>query len=168
MIFLVGLPRAHTPELWPLIGSAAAGLVAAGLALICVRMWEGLDLWSRRVFVLLSVKIVMLAAVAIPPLADWGLGMGLRLFYLHLALVGVVTLGLAVMAHRQWGARVAGVLNGWLVAALALLVSILPLTGLWPSALGGRWVFQVALSGAVIATLAVVVGLVVGRFRGMR
>ncbi len=162
LVFLVGLPREYTPTVWPLLGSAAAGFVAAGLALIAQRIWAEQGRWSRRVLVFLAIKVVMLAAVAIPPLAEWGLGAGLRLFYLHIALVGFVTLGLVAMAARQWGEQTVGSLQAWLAAVVVLLATMLPLTGLWPRELAGQWVHQVALVGSAFAVLATGAACMVG------
>lgn len=153
-VFLIGLPRSYAPEAWPLFGSVAAGFVAAGLALITQRMWSRADRWSWRVLLLLALQVVMLAAIAIPPLAEWGLGTGLRLVYLHLALVGVVTMGLVVVADRQWGEVAVGAPEAWLAATVVLLVTMVPLTGLWPADLGGPWMFQLAFGGAAFAVLA--------------
>lgn len=154
-VFLVGLPRAHTPEIWPLMGSAAAGLVAAGLVLIIQRMWSRTDVWMWRSLVFLVLTVAMLAAVAVPPLAEWGLRSGMRLFYLHLAFAGFVTMGLVVAAHKSWGGAATGSRGAWLGALLVLLVTMIPLTGMWPSELRGQWTYQLVLVGSTIATVCV-------------
>ncbi len=156
-VFLVGLPRAYTPEVWPLLGSAAAGLCAAGLLLIAQRIWSRTDLWGWRALLFLFLTTGMLAAVAIPPLADWGLRSGMRLFYLHVSFAGFVTLGLVVAAHRSWGRAATGMRIWWLVALSVLLVSMIPLTGLWPSEYRGDWVYHAVFVGAVVATVLTLV-----------
>ena len=153
-VFLVGLPRAHVPQIWPLFGSAAAGLVAAGMALIIQRMWSRLGVWNWRALLFAALVAAMLAAVAIPPVADWGLRAGLRLFYLHVAFAGFVTMGLVAVAHNLWGKRATGSPTVWLAAVLVLLVTMMPMTGLWPDELGGEWVMQAVFAGAVVATVA--------------
>ncbi len=153
-VFLVGLPRAYAPELLPLLGSAAAGLLAAGLALIIHSLWPRLDLWCRRVVYFLILNALMLATIAVPPLADWGLGAGLRLLYLHLAFAGFVTLALVIIAAVQWGPGTAGSRSAWLAAVLVLLATLVPMTGLWPSQFGGSWVLSLAFFGSLFATLA--------------
>lgn len=163
-VFLVGLPRAHVPQIWPLFGSAAAGLVAAGLTLLIQRIWSRLDRWGWRAVVFLALTTAMLAAVAVPAIADWGLRAGLRLFYLHAAFAGFVTLGLVAAAHRQWGRRATGSPEAWLAAVVALLVTMVPMTGLWPSPLGGTWTMQLVLVGAVVATAATLYACVATRF----
>lgn len=54
-------------------------------------------------------------------------------------LLGFVTLGLATGAQDKWGkTAVAGQL--WLVATIVILIlSLIPLTTLWPAALRGEW-----------------------------
>ena len=151
-VFLVGLPRAYTPEIWPLLGSAAAGLVAAGLMLIVQRMWSRVDVWGWRSLVFLLMTVAMLAAVAVPPLAEWGLRAGMRLFYLHVAFAGFVTMGLISAAHNCWGRTASGSRGTWLAALLVLLVTMIPLTGMWPAQFQGEWIFEFVFAGAVVAT----------------
>lgn len=151
-VFLVGLPRAHTPQLWPILGSAAAGLVAAGLAVLLHRPWKATDRRGRWALVFLGATVAMLAALAVPPVADWGMRAGLRILLLHVAFGGFVTLALVVGADRQWGRSAVGSVRLWLAALVILLVTMLPATGLWPAelALDSRMVFVFA--GAAIAT----------------
>ncbi len=167
-VFLVGLPRGYAPELWPLFGSAAAGLVAAGLALILQRMWSSAGLWSRRALIWIALSIAMLAAMAIPPVADWGLTAGLRIFFLHVAFAGFVTMALVVGARARWGREAVGSAWLWLGAVLVLLVTMIPLTGLWPRELAGGWTPYCALVGALAATVATLVACGVGYVRGRR
>lgn len=152
-VFLVGLPRAYTPVLWPIFGSAAAGLVAAGLALMVQRIWSSAGRWSWRALFFLALTVAMLAAVAVPPVAEWGLRAGMRLFYLHVAFAGFVTMGLMVGAGGSWGREATGSLHLWRWALGSLLVTMIPLTGMWPSELGGQWTFEAVLVGAVAATV---------------
>lgn len=151
-VFLVGLPRDELSLVWPVLGSAAAGLLAAGLALIVQRMWLRCGRWWWRVAVLGALMLVMLAALAVPPLARWGMAAGLRLLYLHVAFAGFVTLALVVGARQQWGQRAVRSRWAWLIAIAALLVTMIPLTGLWPSELSGLWVVHLVFLGAVVAT----------------
>lgn len=109
---------------------------------------------------LLGLKIAMLAALAFPPLAEWGLRAGLRLFYLHVAFAGFVTLGLVVMAYEEWGSRAVGSRIEWLIAVVVLLMTIVPLTGLWPRELSGLWTLRLAFAGSILATTTVTIACV--------
>jgi hypothetical protein len=89
-----------------------------------------------------------------PVAAQWGLDAGLRIPYLHVVLLGVVTLGLLAAAKDTWSAAA---VPGWSVvqgSVVFLLVSLMPLTGLWPGVWSGRWVLWAALGGALAPTLA--------------
>jgi hypothetical protein len=76
-----------------------------------------------------------------------------------LLLLGFATLGLAAAASDRWGP---GAVPGrrWLVlAANALLLSLLPLTAPWPAAWGGVWTLHlaawVALAPVLVALLMI-------------
>jgi hypothetical protein len=78
-----------------------------------------------------------------------------RILYLHLMLLGFVTLGLVAAARCAWGT---GATRGHraLVAAVGLLLgSLVLLTPLWPSSWGAGWVAWVvagcALGPVVVA-----------------
>ena len=166
-VFLIGLPRSYVDEGWFVLGSMAAGLLAAGLFLVIQPIWHHLDRWWWRVGLFFAATVAMLAALAIPPLAEWGLRAGLRLFYLHWVFAGVVTMALVVGAYREWGARAVNTPWSWLAAVAALLLTMLPMTGLWPAELGGIWTVYCVLVGAVAATVIVtaeLIGLLGARF----
>src|SRR5690606_10286771 len=97
--------------------------------------WAG---WGAPL-ALLAVKAGLDAAVTLPALASWGEAAGLRILYLHILLLGSVTLALVAAGLQQWYASVQSQMRwlGW--SAFALLASLLPLTGLWPDVLGGSW-----------------------------
>ena len=104
----------------------------------------------------------------LPVSARWAQQNSLRIFYLHALLLGFVTLGLVVAARQLWSqAAVPG--QRWLVAAvLILLLSLVPLTGLWPAAWSGLWALQVAAVaslGPVLAVTIMLLRLLFGRRR---
>ena len=133
-------------------------LVAVGLLLTVAVLWpavSGSGGWVgwRVPLVLLALKAVLGLGMILPVTARWGELNGLRIFYLHILLMGFVTLGLVVAAREAWGrAAVPG--QRWLVVAvLALLFSLVPLTGFWPTSWGGRW----ALPAAAVVSLGPVI-----------
>jgi hypothetical protein len=129
--------------------------------------------------VLLAFKALVGLGTILPGSALWGQQNGLRVLYLHLLLLGFVTLGLVVAAKEAASQKAAPQKaapqkagNGeavpgqrWLVGTiLILLVTLVPLTGLWPEALGGRWVLQLAAwvsLGPVIAAAGILVALII-------
>jgi hypothetical protein len=93
---------------------------------------------------LLTLKALVGLGTLLPVTARWGQQNSLRVLYLHLLLLGFITLGLFVAAREAWD-RMAVPGHRWLVLAiLAVLLSLLPLTGLWPTAWRGLLALQVA------------------------
>ena len=143
LTFLLGVPIHLVPTALRLIAGVAGGMAALGVALHLWNIWKsagqgGLRFWGL-VLAIWAVKLAMLLGVSIPPLARWGETMVLRILYLHVFLLGTVTLGLLASAQQTWGKEAIASQTGFRVAVLALLASLIPLTGLWPQALGGRW-----------------------------
>lgn len=157
--FLLSVPVDLLPMPVRLVGSAGALVAAAGLILFMSAL--GRSAWRTRLWRLplgfLALKIVAQVGLAIPPVARWGLDAGLRIPYLHVLLLGVVTLGLLAAAGSTWGAAtVPG--RSWVGGGVVvLLASLLPLTGLWPAAWSGTWIFWGALGGALAPVLAMAV-----------
>jgi hypothetical protein len=119
------------------------------VALPAPPFWSG---WGLPL-VLLLIKAAMDAGASLATLARWAEAMDLRILYLHVLLLGFVTLGLFAAGADLWKPAVAA--HRWMAwAVCALLVSLLPLSGLWPAVLSGSWAlvaaFLVAL-GPVIA-----------------
>jgi hypothetical protein len=145
----------------------AGVMVIAGLIISIWALWPAVSgSWSgwRVPLALLGIKALVGLGTILPAAAQWGQQNGLRILYLHLLLLGFVTLGLVVTAKETWGGEaVPG--QSWLVAAvLVLLLTLLPLTGLWAEALRGRWALQVAAwasLGPVLAIAGMLITLVV-------
>lgn len=146
--FLLGVPLNLVPSGLRVVAGAGGLLVAAGLGWHVVTLLRRLDgeaavAW-RLPLLLLGGKVMMQAGIALPPVAAWGESLGLRVFYLHVLLLGVVTLGLLAAARQAWGRKAlpaAGLLSA---AVLLLLASLVPLTGLWPAAWRGPWALELA------------------------
>jgi hypothetical protein len=131
------------------------------------QVWRRAPMW-RLPLALLVLKALMHVGLAVPATAQWGLGAGLRIPYLHVVLLGVVTLGLLAAAKDTWSAAA---VPGWSVvhgSVVVLLVSLMPLTGLWPGVWSGRWVLWAALGGALAPTLAMAALLVRSAHQWMR
>ena len=159
VMFLLSIPMDLLPPAVRLVGSIGALASAAGLAIFLHalggRAWRA-PMW-RLPLALLVLKAIFHVGLAIPAAAQWGLDAGLRIPYLHVVLLGVVTLGLLAAANDTWGASA---VRGWSMvhgSVVLLLVSLIPLTGLWPAAWAGRWVLWVALGGALAPTLAMAI-----------
>lgn len=156
--FLLGISPSLLPGPARLIGSIGAVGSAVGLVLFLGVM--GRTAWKRRARIwylplgFLALKTTMQTGLAIPPIARWGLDAGLRIPYLHVVLLGVVTLGLLAAAKYTWSAAA---VPGWRWiggSVVILLASLLPLTDLWPAAWSGTWILWGALGGALAPVIA--------------
>lgn len=168
LVWLLGMPQhvVPTPLLW--LGGLAGALVALGLLLHAALLWRVVG-WGWRVplFFLLLTAVTLLASSA-PAVNRWAAASGLRVPYLHWLLLGFVTLGLVRAARERWGAP-AVYAPGWMVAAvLALLLTLLPLTALWPLTWGGLWTRQLAAWAALLPVLAAVALLLLAFVHGRR
>ena len=152
VVFLLYLPVSMTPAVARWIGSIGGLLVVAGTMANVVALWSTAGPRWRAPLAFLALKAAMLALILVPPLARWAEGSLLRIPYLHWLLLGFVTLGLFAAAEERWG--IAG-RRAMTVAVVLLVATLMPLTGLWPPALGGVWRLHAAawaaLAPAIVA-----------------
>jgi hypothetical protein len=167
LLFLLAMPVNLVPAEVRFIASLGGLLVVAGLLVSVWALWPAVaPSWTgwRIPLILLALKTLLSLGMIIPAAALWAQRNGLRVLYLHTLLLGFVTLALAVAAREVWG-RVAVRGQRWLVASVFfLLATLLPLTGLWPESLAGRWVLQLAAwasLGPVIVVAGMLVALIV-------
>jgi hypothetical protein len=167
LVFLLAMPVNLVPVEVRFIASLGGLLVIAGLLVSVWALWPAVSssLTGWRVpLALLALKTLVGMGMILPAAALWAQRNGLRVLYLHLLLLGFITFGLVVAARETWGrAAVPG--QRWLVATVViLLLTLLPLTGLWPEALTGRWALQLAAwasLGPVLAVTGMLVTLIV-------
>jgi len=98
------------------------------------------DYWQRWRLPLffLALTALTLVATGIPSVARWVAASGVRVLHLHWMLLGFVTLGLVTGAQEKWG-RTAVAGWPWIAAStIILIISLLPLTTLWPVVLRGE------------------------------
>ncbi|HMB91930.1 MAG TPA: hypothetical protein VKP65_13840, partial [Rhodothermales bacterium] len=164
--FALALPAGFVPPLWTWLARFGGVAVAAGLLAAVVVLWRRLQghrvgwLWHIAL-TLLALKAAGQFVVAVVPGMDWASLHGLRILYLHLMLIGFVTLGLFAAAEAAFEVIGSVGLKAMVVAVAVLLATLVPLTGLWPTALSGTWVLYAA---AIAACLPVLVGMfVLGR-----
>ncbi len=160
VIFLLYLPVTLLPPAVRWAGSAGGLLVVAGTLANVVALWRSTGrsaaggAW-RAPLAFLALKGVTLIALLIPAAAQWAEVARLRVPYLHWLALGFATLGLFAAAERQWG--VPG--RRWMTLAVTLLVlTLMPLSGLWPPAMGGLWALHAAAwaaLGPVVVAVAV-------------
>ena len=150
--FLLGVPLSMTPPLWRWVAGAGGVLVGWGLLWHTALLWPHLGSGWRVALTFLGLKAVSELGTSFPRVAAWAESNGLRIPYLHWLLLGFVTLGLVEAAAQTWGAAAAPGKRWLALSVIVAQAALLPLTGLWPSALAGRWALVVA---AWTATLPV-------------
>lgn len=173
ILFLLALPVNLVPSGLRAIASVGGILVVVGLLLTVWVLWPAvsgrLSDW-RIPLAFLTLKAFVGLGMVLPQTALWAQQNGLRIFYLHLLLLGFVTLGLVVAARQLWG-RIAVPGQRWLVfTVILLLLSLVPMTGLWPSDWAGRWILQVAawasLGPVIVMALMLISLLIAGERPG--
>lgn len=151
VVFLLYLPVTMVPPGLRWIGSAGGLLVIAGTIGNVVALWShtgrsAVGLAWRVPLAFLALKSLTMLVLLVPAAARWAEMAQLRIPYLHWLLLGFATLGLFAAAERQWG--VSG--RRWMTAAVTLLVlTLMPLSGLWPLAWGGLWSLHAAAWAAL-------------------
>lgn len=111
-----------------IVGGGAAAWVAVSMARRATAEAAGAERVAAALLGLLAVGKMLLAS---PALSSWAIDAGLRIPYLHVALLGFVSLSLFTYGAQTWPAAVG---RGWIAPAIAAaLVALWPSTALWPA-----------------------------------
>ena len=168
VVFLLGVPLHVVPPSARWLGAAGALLVAAGLLGHCWVLW-GSENWKpmtgnwtrwRLPLFFLALTAVTLVATGVPAVARWAAVSGVRVLHLHWMLLGFVTLGLVTAAQETWGRTAVAGWRWMAVTIVILILSLIPLTTLWPAALRGDWTryfAAVAALGPAVAALVMII-----------
>jgi len=143
LTFFLGLPVDLVPPDLRTLSGIGNLMMACGLILHTRTLWPAFRAnyrngWSMFPGFLLT-RAVFDVGASISPLAAWGEQVGLRIIYLHITLLGLITLAIFAAANSTW--RRSSYLGtvSLTVSVLLLLVSLVPLSGFWPESLGGSW-----------------------------
>lgn len=133
-------------------GLAAIGLLGVSHAFISSgkskhRLWG----WAAG---LLAFKAVMQLLASIVPSSFWLADHGLRIFYLHVLLLGALTL--TMTAWLQGRTRISeNYFYAIVISIFSVLISLVLPTSFWPVGWGGAWIFQALVAAAVLPVLAI-------------
>lgn len=133
----------------PVMAAAAQPAPPVGATLLLRQLTLGL----------LLVKGLVELGATTPMLGEFLNHTSMHVFFLHAFLLGAVSFGLIYGMRSALGE---GAFHGapFFVAAVALMVAaLLPLTPVWPTALGGTWVLRVAAYTSVGPVLVVLYAL---------
>jgi hypothetical protein len=104
---------------------------------------------------LLALKAVVEAVVALPLGEELFVRWSLRVLLLHAFLLGAVTLGLVAAIRTLLSPRAFVPVRTLALSVLLLVVCLVPLTGLWPPSLAGRWMLWAAAVSSLLPALVV-------------
>ena len=152
--FVLSLPAGGLGPGWRLAGGVGGLMVGVALLAALAYLWPHLRSPGWRVaLVCLALKAGGQVLVAVTPI-DWSGLVGLRVLYLHLMLLGFVSVGL-VAASRGIAGWVGQRGEVWFAAAVVvMLASLVPLTALWPVAWSGLWTYRLAAWLALVPIVA--------------
>lgn len=156
-LFAFGMAASLVPAPLKLLARAGGVLVSTGL-LIQVGVLAGRLMRERSAWLIplgmLGVKAAGQLGAALLP-GVWLVNLpGMRILYLHIMLLGFVTLGLFAASVALWR-RGEGLRSFVYGTVLLLIISLIPLSVLWPSAWKGPWVNVFAAWAALLPTLFV-------------
>lgn len=154
--FILGLPLSRLPAEMALVGRAGGALFAVGLLAMTIRLARTLSmarwrwLWGIPLACLLLKAGAQLAGSLIPGL--WlGATHGVRILYLHLMLLGFLTLGLVAAAQAVWQRSALRDVALFYATVGVLLGTLVPLTSWVPSGFGGYEIAAWTALGPVLA-----------------
>ena len=170
VVFLLGMPLHVVPPIMRWLGALGALLVAVGLLGHVWVLWKPLasgqqpminDQLNREYgkkwrlpLAFLALTAVTLAALGAPAVARWAAVSGVRVLHLHWMLLGFVTLGLVTAAQEKWGETAVAGWRWMAVTIVILIISLIPLTTLWPAVLRGEWTRYFAAFAALGPAIA--------------
>ncbi|MEZ4594977.1 MAG: hypothetical protein R3D55_28120 [Chloroflexota bacterium] len=154
VLFILGIPTHLLNTPLRLIGGLGGLLVGLGLWGHVYVLWQSRK--SERIpLFFLGLKATALLLIVVPPAARWAEQAGLRISYLHWLLLGFISLSIVATAQAEW-ASVKGK-RLFTAGVIGLILTLLPLTRLWPTVWSGRWVLTAAGWGALLPVLAALV-----------
>ncbi len=154
--FLLTMPVTSLPPFVRLIASVGGLMVGVGLWGLVVILWQYSDKAWRLALGFLALKATTGLLITIPALAIWAERSLLRISYLHWLLLGFVTLGLVVAAQATWDKTLIPGRRWLSLTIILLLLSLIPLTILWPTGWHGSWTRQtaaIASLGPILVTI---------------
>ena len=153
--FLLTMPVSLVPPAVRAVAGLGGVLVGLGLLGHSWLLRPQTSGWSRWFVPLgfLVLRAVAEIGLALPVVARWAERTNLRLSYLHWLLLGFVTLGLIAAAYETWPHHALKNWRAFTVGVLLIVLSLIPLTRLWPTAWSGVWAIWFAAFVALIPVL---------------
>lgn len=99
---------------------------------------------ARASLALLGLKAVVELALSVPAADAWLTSQGAHVLLLHAFLLGAVSLGIVAAARLLLTSQAFAPALLLALAVLVMVLALVPLTALWPSAWTGPWVLRAA------------------------
>ena len=131
---------------------ASAGIILALYVLWKRGNWKG-SVWTWPLGLLLLKGLMQLGSSVIPS-GFWLSDHALRILYLHVLLLGALTLGSIAWLHVEAGTPYR-YFSRVVASVLMVLASLVMMSRLWPPAWSGLWVFYVVTGAALLPAMAV-------------
>jgi len=148
VVFLLTVPVTSLPPFVRFIASIGGLMVIIGSWGNVIVLWKNSSKAWRFPLAFLALKATAMIILIIPPFAIWAERSLLRVSYLHWLLLGFISAGLIVVAETTWGKAKIPSRRWFNLTVVILILSLIPLTPLWPGALSGMWVRQAAAIAA--------------------
>lgn len=140
-----------------LLAAKIGGLLAA--AGLLLNLWvlfhhskQAIAWYWKGILLLLGLKALGQLVASVVPANFWLSEHGLRIFYLHLLLLGAFSLGLFTGLGSS--GKVKKALKSVFVSVVLVLTSLIWLTSLWPQAWFSAWQFYATTAIALLPSLA--------------
>ncbi|HKK44831.1 MAG TPA: hypothetical protein VJ964_04880 [Balneolaceae bacterium] len=156
LTFPYGISKSILPSL--LLGTARFGGALTALSLVLIlfgvlrtqKLKTTVWIWPIG---LLGFKALMQLAAAILPSSFWLADHGLQIFYLHVLLLGALTLTISGFLYEL--ADASRVFFNLFAGAVTLaILSLILLTRFWPQIWSGPWIFKMVAAVAILPVLA--------------
>jgi hypothetical protein len=159
LTFPYGIPESFVSINMSVAARMGGILVAEGVIIFAYSVYKSrknsLGIWSW-VLVLLVIKAAMQITASLSPADLWLSDHGIRILYLHVTLLGALTIGLVAFLSNEEKMS-SGYFYGVVISIVILLLSLILLTTIWPEPVSGVWIYTVLAITASFPIVAITI-----------
>jgi hypothetical protein len=157
LTFPYGIPESFVSINTSVAARMGGILIAEGVLLFVYSAWKTrrgkISIWIWPL-AFLALKSVMQLIASLSPADLWLSDHGMRIFYLHVTLLGALSTGLvAFLSEKESLPK--RYFYGVLIAVSILLFSLIFMTSIWPESLSGIWIYTGLTVTAILPIIAV-------------
>jgi len=158
LTFPYGIPESLLSSPLLMIARIGGAVAATSLLLILTGIVKSINL-KNSIWIwpigLLGFKALMQLTASILPTGFWLSDHGLRILYLHVLLLGALTLTIAATLNEKANIPKPH-FKLFVGAVVSVLASLVLLSRFWPMALSGSWIYETVASVAILPVLAAI------------